>query len=274
MRADPYQGDDVAEDPGPESRAIAPSLGATPTDPHALEYAKELEHLLATIAERDRELTTLRSELKAFEVRYRSLVGSRYVEIDRLEADIAGALAALSPDDPELQVRAREARERADASAEAMADDPSDDETACYAPSAGLKQLYRRVAREMHPDRGAGADDSDYRHELMVEANRAYREKNLEMLEALLCEIAMGAEYEDASPGVKSLLRRLGRARRELAIVDEDIEELESGELYALWREVVRTEEAGRDLLKEKVSSLDRRIGRARNRLEVLTQVI
>ena len=58
----------------------------------------ELEGLQSELAESEVELATLRSELIAFERRYLEVVGSRYAELDALEAQIVEAVQRARPD--------------------------------------------------------------------------------------------------------------------------------------------------------------------------------
>jgi multidrug resistance efflux pump len=82
----------------------------------------ELEDLQSELAEAELELATLRSELIAFERRYLEVVGSRYAELDALEARIAEAVARSRPADPSARQNAESARARAQESAESLGD--------------------------------------------------------------------------------------------------------------------------------------------------------
>jgi hypothetical protein len=60
--------------------------------PEVLELEKkhaELAILEAELAQRELELATLQAELRAFEGQYLRIVGSRYAELDEIEAQIA-----------------------------------------------------------------------------------------------------------------------------------------------------------------------------------------
>ena len=176
----------------------------------------ELAELERAIADRELLLATLRSGLRAFESRYLRAVRPKYAEVDRVEADIAEALAALDPDSEELREQARLARERADAS-ERASDEASQDTSGCHTPSVGLKRLYRRVALQMHPDRSLDAEEVAYRHELMVEANRAYRDGDSGLLETLLAHFERGESADGERSGLRRALWQLARAERRLA---------------------------------------------------------
>ena len=95
----------------------------------------ELENLQSELAESELELATLRSELIAFERRYLEVVGSRYAELDTLEAQIAESIARSRPADPSARQRAESARARAQESEEAMGDVGREDSAPGFAPT-------------------------------------------------------------------------------------------------------------------------------------------
>lgn len=256
---------------GAEETAVGPSLRPRATPDELRERYEELDELERYVTAEEASLAELRSVMRELETRYKSAVGPRYKELDRLDAEIAEAFASLSPDDEALQERAREARERAEQTAAAVDEEQLRMESGCGMPSIGLKRLYRKIAFEMHPDRCADEREAVYRHELMIEANRAYREGDLATLESLLEEVEVATDEKVASLELRSVLHRIARARRRLLDLGREREEMQESELFELLRSFELASREGRDLFKEKLDELDRRISRTRARLEVLT---
>ena len=67
------------------------ALTQTPEEQELEKKLAELAALETALAGRELDLATNQAELHAFEREYLRIVGSRYTEIDRLEAQIAGA---------------------------------------------------------------------------------------------------------------------------------------------------------------------------------------
>ena len=252
----------------------ATDLVVTPSGPTRKDVAARAAELLAiesTLTERNAYLVAFRAELVAFETRYLRAVRSRYVELDRLEAEILTAMSVMSPDDLDLSERAALARARAAASAADYGEDfPEADVSSCHTPSTALKRLFRRIAFEMHPDHADDEDEAEFRHELMIEANRAYREGDHGLLQSLLSDLDVDA---DAGSEMSRLLRRLSVAERRLADVEREIETLEQSEFHDLWREALEGARQGRDLIGEKLAELDRKIRKQQSRLDLLEHV-
>src|SRR5487761_480709 len=134
---------------------------------------RELEDLEKQLIERELQLVSLRGELAAFERLYVEKVGSRYAELDEIDAQIAEFHASCSPGDVEAQNEAHGARSRAEESHTTAAEVAVKDTTR-FSPSSSLKSLYRGVARRIHPDLAVDEVDRAKRQKLMAEANRAY----------------------------------------------------------------------------------------------------
>jgi hypothetical protein len=232
----------------------------------------ELAALEARLADRELLLATVRAGLRAFESAYLRAVRPMYAEVDRVEADIAEALAALDPDSEQLLEFARQARERADASARAS-DEVQAEASGCHTPSVGLKRLYRRVALQMHPDLGIDADEAAHRHELMIEVNRAYRDGDTGLLETLLALFEDGDDVGEDRADLRRVLWRLARADRRLAEVDQALADVEASEIFRLWQQAEIVADQGRDLVREKVGEIERKLAKTRARLDVLLAI-
>jgi hypothetical protein len=249
---------------------IARAARPAPTDAEVASRAAELAELEAELVDRELLLKTCRAGLRAFEASYLRAVRPRYAELDLVEAEIAEAMAAFDPENEALAERARQARERARASAEASDAVAAEDASGCHTPSVGLKRLYRRVALQMHPDRGADPAEVAYRHDLMVEANRAYRHGDAELLETLLGLFDEGAEDVGERAELRRVLWQINRVRRRLDEVARELEEIEASEIFGIWRDAEVAADQGRDLVAERVASIRRSLGKAQARLEAL----
>jgi len=144
-----------------------------------------LAELQARLAERELELATLQATGGAFERRYHRIVGARYVELDRLLAELAGLEAQACPTDRRASERASEAAEQAQQSEREFGE--GDDLPArAFQPSDDLKRLYLDLAKRFHPDLVSDEESRARRTVLMAELNRAYAAGDEAAMHALL----------------------------------------------------------------------------------------
>ena len=95
----------------PDSKIAPETCGFRSPEAEELQRKRiELDNLQSDLAESELGLATLRSELIAFERRYVGVVGSRYAELDALEAQIAEAVARSRPTDSFAKENAESAR--------------------------------------------------------------------------------------------------------------------------------------------------------------------
>jgi DnaJ-domain-containing protein 1 len=91
------------------------------------------------------DVATTQAELHSFEQEYLRVVGIRYTELDRIEAQIAEYMAYL----------------------ESSRD---------FKPSESLKKLYREIAKRIHLDLATDEEERSRRQQLMAEVNQAYKD--------------------------------------------------------------------------------------------------
>ncbi|MGL5806462.1 MAG: molecular chaperone DnaJ [Xenococcaceae cyanobacterium] len=202
----------------------------------------ELALLEKDLADRELDLATFQGELNAFEREYFRVVGIRYTELDRLEAQINEYMALL--------------------------------ESSCdFKPSAELKKLYREVAKCIHPDLATDEDERQLRHQLMSEANQAYEDGDEERLKEILHKWQSSPESvkgEGISTDWIRIVRQIYQSKERLNLIQEEIEVLEETELYQLKIQVIKARESGQDLFSEMAAQLDEEIEAANEKLEEL----
>jgi hypothetical protein len=230
-----------------------------------------LRRLEQQLADAELSLVTLRTDLSLFERRYLRIVGLRLAELDEIEAAI---LQQRSKDsrDGELLARARDAAARADASRRAASSggDGAPPPIEGSVANDELRQLYRDVARRVHPDLAPDESARAARTEFMARANKAYAERDEIALTKLFEEwSARPEEVVGDSVGAQLVrtIRRIAQAKRRLTDIEAEMTALAASPLATLSGDVATAAAAGRDLIAEMAERLDAEAAAARVRL-------
>jgi hypothetical protein len=252
--------------------------GVDPDSPQSAHLSEnrraEFEALSRELAENELALATLESGLSAFEKRYAGTIGLLLAEVDELEKAIANELLRKHPTEDY-----RKGSERADKKAKISRDAVNEriqDHKKPFTPSDELRNLYRKVAKAIHPDLASDSTERAYRTSLMARANEAYKNGNLEALEQILDEWdhrsarelstqVPSSEYGQFEQIMLNIRARISEIRRKTS-------ELQKSELYQLMIKVERAELEGRDLLGEMAENLHGQIQAARGLLESLRE--
>ena len=235
---------------------------------------KEQSAIETELAECELRAANLRAELGAFERRYLHFVGSRYADLDELNAQVAEQVAKAQPDNPRAQQAARDARARAN-STKSTAGEKAAQEPKPFQASPQLKRLYRDVARKIHPDLTSDRDDRAKRQGLMAQANEAYEHGDETQLRKILTEYECSPEAvqgEGAGPELIRVIRRISQARSRLSEIEAELQELLRSDLHQLKVRVDEAEKGGRDIVAEIVAKVDEQVAQAKRRLENLAQ--
>jgi hypothetical protein len=239
-----------------QSLTLNPQAGRDePLDP-----AAEVARLESLLSVRQVELTTLQKEMFEFKARYAQVVGSRLAELAEVEQAIREAEARLM-------------RERGEGAAQE--DDEDEAAQASEKLAVGsLRKLFWSVAKLFHPDHASDETEARRRHQIMVEASRAYREGDAESLSTLLGDEEL--QFYCATPSKNSdapedLHARLLSLRDELRTVDFGIRRLTQDGMYRIKLAAESEAAEGRDALAEEAKRIGRQIVKARHRLTNLT---
>lgn len=235
---------------------------------------EELAVVRAALAERELEMADLRARLKSFEGLYLRQVGALYAELDDWEAKVAELEARLRPSASAKQ-NAQEARKRAEETREATHGDAS--KARDFKPSPELRNLFRDVAKRIHPDFARDDADRERRTRLMAQANEAYGQGDADALQRIL------DDYDESSESVRGegigaelvrIIRQIHEARKNIAAMARELASLQASEIAQLKRDVEAAQQEGRDLLAELAASVRGRIAEAARKHVALTRRI
>jgi hypothetical protein len=235
---------------------------------------EELAAVRAALAERELELADLRAHLKSFEGLYLRQVGVLYAELDDWEAKVAELEASLRPSASAKQ-NAQEARKRAEETHEATHGEAS--KAKDFKPSPDLRNLFRDVAKRIHPDFAKDDADRERRTRLMAQANDAYSRGDAETLQQIL------DDYDESSESVQGegvgaelirIIRQIHQAKKNISSIEKELANLRASEIAKLRDDTEMARRAGRDLLNELAASIRKEIADLRGKHSSLVRQV
>jgi hypothetical protein len=236
----------------------------------------ELSILEDDLVLKELNLTTLQVTLEDLRRRYLRIVGLKLAKLDGIEAQIAEILARIEPKNKEAQKKAARSRTQAQESADATESIAAEEyEAEPFRPSENLKQLYRNLAKTVHPDLAPDDQARERRLRFMQEVNQAYAEGNVGRLRYLLNEWEISPESVSGEGTGAELIRiicQIAHVHNRIEAINQEIENLKESELYKLKIEVDETQDEGRDLFSEMASEVDGQIEDANTRLKNINQ--
>jgi hypothetical protein len=231
---------------------------------------EELEALKRRLARLERIAANLRVEIGTIGRMYTAVLDPRIKERSELERRLAESPEFLE-EDSRTGKHCSEPFSK-DQHAGETEDEPvrNGNRTADDGTGESFKELYRRVAKAIHPDLSTNEEEKTWRQRLMAEANSAYARKDRKSLRAILHQWQNGPEYRtsrDLSAELALVLRDISWALERIRVVEAEIEKLKESGLYRLLLEVEKANSEGTDLIGEMVRKIDEEIRSIRMRL-------
>lgn len=216
-----------------------------------------LERRLAKL-EHDRE--DIREEISDFEAIYTARMVDRIAELDNLKQELAKSRAE--------KTREQDTANRAEQQQESAGDDDAETigasarikvQPVSMDRAESIRDIYRKVAKTIHPDLSRNEEERKRRQQLMAEANRAYAEEDRVTLLAIMEEWELGPDFAFISPNgeLNLITRRIARITESIRALEAEIARLKNTDLYRLILRVQEAKRQGRDVLAEMAAKLD-----------------
>lgn len=249
------------------------TLRQTPEQLELERKQRELAELEAQLLDSELELTTLRAALRDFETLYLQIVGSRYVELDVIEAEIAELQARFYPSDLKAQENATKTRIQAQESAQETSEIIKRVGQSRFSLSEQVKKLYRELAKHIHPDLTTDENERSRRQYLMAEANQAYTEGDEKRLQSILSDWVNSPESvrgDGIAAELVRIIRKMAQVQNRLLVIETEIQQLRQSDLFKLKAKASEFIEQDRNLLSEMATTVENQISEAKLRLKQL----
>lgn len=223
----------------------------------------ELSELESDLIQKELDLSTLEARLFKFEANYIRQVGRKFSQLDDIQSRIDALYRHSAP-------TAKTKRNSDDEGDEPLGDVLREPD---FVPSENLKQLFRNVAKALHPDFSLDEKDRTVRTDLMAKVNEAYKSSDEGELIRLFTEWNARPEQiigDDIGARLIRAIRMIATVRQRLSKILLVQGEIVESEMYRLMARYESAGLEGRDLLAELSEALLTKIAREKKRYETL----
>jgi hypothetical protein len=244
--------------------------------PEELEFSiktEQLGKLENSLLQLELEFNSLQMEISTFQRRYVEFIVKRMYELDNVEVKIAQYLISTDPNNPEYRQKLNKFKEQVDEAEKAFAREKKALSKSDFKPSDSLKNLYRDIARKVHPDLSVDDEEREKRTKIMAEVNEAYQNGDEKRLEQILNEWQYSPENvsgEDVGSQLIKAIRKIAQAQKRIIIIENEIKILKGTEIYELQEKSKESRKDGIDLLIQMSGYLDVQIHERKQYLEFL----
>ena len=225
---------------------------------HELESRrKEFHFLERRLVKLQCDLDDLQDEIAEFETVYAEQMSDRISELESLEKELG-------------RLTGREEAEAGTGSDQFQGERRNGSSTGQEKPAGRvtepvrqegvetLKDVYRKVAKAIHPDLSRDEGERKKRQTLMAEANRAYAEEDHVTLISLLQGFTTEADPFRERVSERAVLdQRIMAFRERIRVVEAEILRLKGSDLYRLVQKVQQARNVGKDILAEMAARLE-----------------
>jgi hypothetical protein len=230
-----------------------------------------------SITELELELSTLTGDLRSFEIEYYLKVGTKYAQIDRLQATLDKMLLSKAPTSMIFQKKAQESQTKADKSFSSQEEysNKQKENPKKFEATPELKSLYRELAKLLHPDLVLDPIEKERRHLLMQQINEAYQTNDIEKLIQIYNEEKNNPDLikgEDIGSSLVRVIRKISQIDSRIAQIEEELKVIQESDLYKLFNTIQNEKIKGTDLLEKLQVDLESQIVFIQNQIKNLKE--
>lgn len=237
----------------------------------------ELENLQRELTEEELKLNNIKFELDKFKNEFSKTVGTRYRKLDEIGEKICAFKKEKIINDffKNYNMNFNQVFEELDIELDKSiiacnekSDKPKE--------KSSLKNLYRQIVKEIHPDIILDENKKAIRNDLMIEVNEAYKEKDEEKLKSIICSwknSPENVEGEGIGAELIRIIRGIYQTREKKEYVIIELEEIKKSEIYGLKELVDKENVRGRNVISNMCCELDSNINKAKKLLNLLSVI-
>lgn len=197
-------------------------------------------------------LSQIKKELYIFENRYNEIVGLRFLKLERLRADLR-AIVNLYSDKNDSDVWYSKRNSFSEKYRKQFEEDVRPAALVNGSKSLATKDLFRTVAKKIHPDLSNDDEDRIIREELMKRANLAFLNNDLEGLQRILTEWENKPDHitgNDLGSNLIRTIRKIALIKERIRKIEEEKVDIGKSDIHKFYQKDLKMKTLGGDLLQ------------------------
>jgi hypothetical protein len=206
------------------------------------------EELLAS----ELSLSQIKKELYIFENRYNEIVGMRFLKLERLKAELR-LIVDMYSDNNETAEWFSKKNSFSEKYRKHIEEEVRTSAVINGSKSLATKDLFRKVAKKIHPDLSNDDNDRIIREELMKRANIAFLNNDVESLQQILIEwenIPDNIVGNDLGSSLIRTIRKIALIKERIKKIDEEKVEIGKSDIHKFYQKDLKMKSCGGDLLQ------------------------
>lgn len=223
-----------------------------------------LRELESELLEKELALSILKQNLNVFEIKYMKVVGYKLFLIEELKSKLWGIISDYSDDGINSETDIGKKVNKTPIW-DNLLENLYNQEESLKLIQEDIKILFRKVAKNIHPDLVLDENERTIREELMKKANDALSNNDVNTLLEILNEWENSPESifgDDLGAELVRIIRKISQIKVRIQNIDDEVSKIENSDINKLYQRTQEVSYTGVDLVQKIADDVNKEINK------------
>ncbi len=225
------------------------------------------------LLEKELELSILKRNIQTFENEYMKVVGIKLAKLENLKSRLMEVFLEFNnssgTSNTDFETKSENVYNYSEIPKEELFHDPRINDPV----KDEIKDLYRKIAKKIHPDLSTDENQRIIREELMKRANVALSMNDSVKLLEILNEWESRPESVQGDDPVANLIRiirKIAKVKTRLSIIEDELSQIKNLDIFKIYKKYDEASYTGVNLLNKITDEVDLEFNRILNQVQLI----